>query len=77
MLFNSFEFVILVAVTLLLYYLPIARTWQVVILIVSSFVFYGSHEPWLLLLLIASVTINAVTVGWWSEAIPVTSGFGL
>ena len=61
MLFNSFEFVILVAVTLLLYYLPIARTWQVVILIVSSFVFYGSHEPWLLLLLIASVTINAVT----------------
>ena len=61
MLFNSFQFILLVVATLLLYYLPIARSWQVLILTVSSFVFYGSHEPWLLLLLITSVSINAMT----------------
>ena len=61
MLFNSLPFILLVVVTLLLYYLPIARSWQVLILTVSSFVFYGSHEPWLLLLLITSVSINAMT----------------
>ncbi len=60
MLFNSFAFLFLVIVTFLLYYLPIARKYQVFILIISSFVFYSWHFPALTLLLAASILINAV-----------------
>lgn len=61
MLFNSIEFVVLVLVTMLLYYPAKTRSLQVPLLILASFIFYGSHEPWLLLLLIFSVVINAFT----------------
>ena len=63
MLFNSFEFAVLVMVTTLLYYSASKRSLQVLILVLASFIFYGSHEPWLLLLLIFSVVINAF-ISW-------------
>jgi alginate O-acetyltransferase complex protein AlgI len=65
MLFNSIEFVILVLVTFLIYYVPIwkayAQNVQMVTLIVSSLFFYGYYEPILILLLLFSVTINVVS----------------
>ena len=66
MLFNSFEFLILLAVTLLLYYLPIAgkwaRVWQVSLLLVASSVFYGWENPKLLILLSVSCMFNSLAV---------------
>ena len=59
MLFNSFDFLVLVLVTLLLYYLPLFRHGQVSILIISSMVFYAWFQPWLLLLLLFSALINS------------------
>ena len=76
MLFNSLQFILLVVATLLLYYLSIARSWQVLILAVSSFVFYGSDEPWLLLLLINSVCMNAMTSWMRVRGAPKQNGFG-
>jgi alginate O-acetyltransferase complex protein AlgI len=60
MLFNSWPFFILLGVTLALYYLPALARLQVPILIAASFVFYGAHRPILLLLLVASILVNAV-----------------
>ncbi len=60
MLFNSYVFVLLFAVTFALYYAPGLGRLQVPLLIASSFVFYGYSEPWLLLLLVASILINAI-----------------
>lgn len=66
MLFNSFDFLILLAVTLLLYYLPIAgrfaRAWQVGVLLVASSIFYGWDNPKLLILLAVSCSINSLAV---------------
>lgn len=60
MLFTSLEFVILVAATLLLFYWPVLIRWQVPILIAASLVFYGYHQPLLVLLLLTSILTNAV-----------------
>ncbi len=60
MLFNSFEFLIFLVITFTAYYLPLLRRFQVSILIVASFIFYASHSPWLVLLLLGSILINAV-----------------
>ena len=60
MLFNSYPFLVLLAVTLTLYYLPKFRGMQLLLLIIASFVFYAWHTPLLLLLLLLSGTINAV-----------------
>ncbi len=66
MLFNSWEFLSLLAATLLLYYLPIygrvGRVWQITLLLVSSAVFYAWNEPRLLILLGASCLLNAIAV---------------
>ncbi len=66
MLFNSFEFLVLLAVTLVLYYLPIAgrlaRVWQVGLLLVASSVFYGWENPRLLILLAVSCVANSLAV---------------
>lgn len=66
MLFNSFEFLVLLAVTLPLYYLPIsgsrARIWQIVVLLAASSVFYAWENPKLLLLLGFSCAFNALAV---------------
>ena len=66
MLFNSFPFLVLLAVTLVLYYLPLpgkwARIWQVVLLLAASAVFYAWENPRLLILLSFSCLMNAVVV---------------
>jgi len=65
-LFNSWEFLILVFATVALYYVPFGgarkRVWQVGLLLASSAVFYAWNEPRLLLLLGASCVLNAVAV---------------
>ena len=66
MLFNSWEFLILLLVTVPLYYLPVGgsrrRVWQVLLLLAASAVFYAWEEPRLLLLLGLSCVANAVAV---------------
>ncbi len=59
MLFNSFDFICLLGITLGLYYLPKARLFQVQILIGASFVFYAWEAPVLLMLLVACIVLNA------------------
>ena len=66
MLFNSWEFLILLLVTVPLYYLPMGgsrrRLWQVTLLLAASAVFYAWEEPRLLVLLAFSCVANAVAV---------------
>ncbi|HAR19879.1 MAG TPA: MBOAT family protein [Cytophagales bacterium] len=59
MLFNSQEFLWLFFGTFLLYYLPFFSSYQVKILILSSFFFYAYGQPVLLALLLFSITMNA------------------
>ena len=59
MLFNSWQFLLFLLVTIGLYYLPLFKNIQIHILILASFVFYGRFQPWLLTLLIFSILINA------------------
>ena len=61
MLFNSYPFLLLVLLTFVLYYLPKLKGLQLYVLIVSSFVFYSYSAPLLLLLLVLSGSINAVS----------------
>ena len=69
MLFNSLQFLVLLAITLPLYYLPLpsrtARIWQVAILLIASAIFYGWENPALLPLLGVSILLNA----WSTERI--------
>src|SRR5687767_801605 len=66
MLFNSLPFLVLLAVTLPLYYLPLAarwsRVWQVLVLLAASAIFYAWEDPRLLILLGISCVMNAVLV---------------
>lgn len=66
MLFNSWEFLILLSLTFALYHLPVPglrrKTWQVLLLLVASALFYAWEEPKLLILLGASCVVNAVAV---------------
>ena len=59
MLFNSLNFVLLVVITFGLYYIPLLRRTQVVLLLLASLTFYGFGQPYLLTLLVGSVLINA------------------
>ena len=61
MLFNSLPFLILLIVTFFTYYIAYLRNFQVLILILSSFIFYAWNSPHLLLLLLTSIAINAAT----------------
>ncbi|HEX7014338.1 MAG TPA: MBOAT family O-acyltransferase [Cyclobacteriaceae bacterium] len=58
MLFNSFAFVVLLAITFVLYYTPRLSRFQIPILIISSLIFYAYNQPVLVLLLLLSITIN-------------------
>ncbi len=58
MLFTSFSFIVLTISTLLLYYLPVMRRWQVSILTAASLIFYAYNQADLLWLLLLSVSIN-------------------
>ena len=66
MLFNSFPFLVLLAIVLPLYYLPLAgkwaKVWQIVLLLAASAVFYAWENPRLLILLGVSCLVNAVAV---------------
>ncbi|MDE0837064.1 MAG: hypothetical protein OSA84_12010 [Akkermansiaceae bacterium] len=66
MLFNSWEFLILLLIALPLYYIPIhgtkRRVWQIGLLLTTSAVFYAWNEPRLLILLGASCLLNAIAV---------------
>lgn len=59
MLFNSWQFVALVIITTVLYFLPSLHRAQRLTLLIASMVFYGAHHPWLLLLLMGSIGTNA------------------
>jgi alginate O-acetyltransferase complex protein AlgI len=61
MLFTSIPFVILVLITMVFYYLPPIRSWQVWVLTAASFAFYSWEAPLLVILLVASILINVVT----------------
>ena len=60
MLFNSYPFFILILITVFLYYSPLKK-YQVPVLLVSSAIFYGYSQPYLLLLLFLSASLNAIT----------------
>lgn len=64
MLFNSYPFFFLVLSTFSLYYLAPFRNHQVALLIAASLVFYGYSQPYLLILLFLSATVNALTSYW-------------
>lgn len=63
MLFNSYPFVGFLLVTLFVYYLPFARRFQLLGLILASFYFYAFLKPILLVLLLASILFNT-SVSW-------------
>lgn len=60
MLFNSLEFIFLVIFTSIFYYNKNLIKNQIHILIISSFIFYAYGQPYLLLLLFISASINAI-----------------
>lgn len=60
MLFNSWTFLALLALTFALFYLPILRRRQTEVLIASSLFFYAFENPWLLLLLCGSIAANSL-----------------
>ncbi len=55
MIFTSWPFLLFVAATFALYYLPILQRWQVHILLLASLCFYGTLQPLMLALLAAAV----------------------
>ncbi|UFH54596.1 MBOAT family protein [Spirosoma sp. KNUC1025] len=61
MLFNSFIFLGLLLITFILYYTPALSRFQILILILSSLVFYAYNQPALVLLLLSSALINVLT----------------
>ena len=64
MLFNSFAFLGLCFITLVLYYLPVFYRAQVKILIVASLLFYAYDQPALVVLLLVSAGINTAVSYW-------------
>ena len=58
MLFNSFSFILFLAIVFVIYYLPWLKNKQVLVLIIGSTFFYAWANPWYLLLLFASAFIN-------------------
>lgn len=61
MLFNSIPFLILVLVTFLLFYSKFLGNFQTYVLVASSIAFYSYGQPLLLMLLLSSASVNAVT----------------
>src|SRR5262245_7590978 len=59
MLFTSWTFAVFLPVVFMLHYLGRSERWQVSVLTVASFVFYGWHTPWLVSLLLVSTFVNA------------------
>lgn len=59
MLFNSWTFAVFLGVVFALHYAGRRSAWQVGVLILGSFVFYGWHTPWLVTLLLVSTVVNS------------------
>lgn len=64
MLFNSWTFAVFLPLVFALHYASRRAAWQVGVLTLASFVFYGWHTPWLVFLLILSTAINAQAAQW-------------
>jgi alginate O-acetyltransferase complex protein AlgI len=67
-LFNSWEFLVLLGVTFALYYAPWSRgrhgkAWQVTLALVASVIFYGWEDPKLIGLLAISCVGNSIATG--------------
>lgn len=60
MLFNSWSFVCLVIITMIIYYLPLVRNYQIYVLLIASFSFYGYGHSELLSILVISSLLNAL-----------------
>ena len=60
MLFNSYSFLLFLAVTLAIYYARPLRGLQLEVLLAASAFFYAWGQPWLLLLLMASATVTSI-----------------
>src|SRR5260221_13457726 len=61
MLFNSLEFALFLPLTLVIYYLAIRRTWwrgRKLFLVVASYAFYMSWNPFFGLLLLGSTLVD-------------------
>lgn len=68
MLFNSWEFVLFLAVTFALYYAPWSRgrhgkAWQITLALAASVIFYGWEDPKLIALLAISCVGNSLATG--------------
>jgi alginate O-acetyltransferase complex protein AlgI len=61
MLFNSIEFLVFFVIVFAIYYLPPLQKLQVPILIIASCIFYSWSAPALLIILLFSIIINAIT----------------
>ena len=61
MLFNSLPFFLLVTFAFVLFYFQANGRAQTAVLITASLIFYGYGQPYLLILLITSASINALT----------------
>lgn len=61
MLFNSLPYLILLSINFTLYYLPFFRNFQILLIIIASFIFYGYSQPWLLTLFMLNVLVCAYT----------------
>jgi alginate O-acetyltransferase complex protein AlgI len=61
MLFTSSSFLILLGITFIVYYLPFLRRWQTLMLIIASLIFYAWEQPYLLILLLGSISFNTLT----------------
>ncbi len=61
MLFNSLAFLILLIITMVVYYTPKSAKYQVSVLIFASLVFYSWHDIALVALLLSSAGINIVS----------------
>lgn len=60
MLFNSYQFLLLLVMTFIIYYSPFFNNHQVSVLILSSILFYSYNQPYLFMLLAFSASVNAV-----------------
>lgn len=57
MLFTSFEFILFLPITLALYFFLPAK-WRWILLLMASYLFYGYHNPFYILLLLLSTNID-------------------
>lgn len=61
MLFNSFIFLTLLILTFIVYYIPAFSRVQILILLVSSLIFYAYDQPELVFLLLGSALLNTLS----------------